>query len=186
MTCVKCRRKTGTNIAQIGEICQKCRYRILEDRIRKRITIAGIKKNDKVRIVNDEITIAMFKKIIGKLPLTIKISSKPIKGYKFVIAGKNQDELAEELMNCIITGKKIAKQKEIQIMQDISEADREFLAKKLGITIKKMKNTRIFQSCKQGLHQMKNTTLGKLLDKLETKYPGSKTGMLKQVMGYRK
>ncbi len=170
MKCIKCQNSADTDLKHLGNLCSKCFLRTIEKRIRKDLTINKIfSPNDKILIIKDnslkaELTIYFLNSISKSIPLKIDIKNKIDNKHDKIVLPKNLDDEIEAFLEAMFNKKEYKKQKEISLLRTISNEEIIILKK-----ILKLKGN------------IKETKLGKTLNNLEKKYPGSKFGLLKSL-----
>jgi len=184
MKCIKCSKQAKIDLKHIGgSLCPACFAEVIEKRVRKGLREhTKLKPTDKILFIDDgtqksKTGIYLIKSIFKNQPFkidikkgTIKSAQKLSKGYAKVIIPWNLDDEVEQYLDALLNNKKIPKTKHIKFLINISNEEINYFAK-----IKKIK----------GKNKAK-TKLGKMLDNLEKKYPGSKFGLLKSFLDYNK
>jgi sulfur transfer complex TusBCD TusB component (DsrH family) len=171
MKCINCSKKTSVSLKHLGSFCSGCFTRIIEKRIRKDLSINKVfSPNDKVLLINDGSLKAMVSEYILKsiskdIPLRIDIKrEKTAKKYDKIVTSDSLDNDIEEFLVSIFKKNPFKKSKEVHLLRTISDKELLVFAK-----ILKIKGT------------IKKTKLGKILDQLENKYPGSKFGLFRSI-----
>lgn len=169
MKCIKCSKSAGTGLKHLGSLCNKCFLRTIEKRIRKDLTVNKVfSPYDKVLLLNDgsvkaELCMYFLKSISKDIPLKIDVKkAKPKTKYDKIVLSFNLDYVIESFLECLFTKEDYKKDKDVLLLRTVS--DEEILVLK---RILKLKGT------------VKKTRLGKQLDDLESKYPGSKFGLFR-------
>lgn len=179
MKCVKCRMKAGIDLKHLGgSLCPGCFTEVIEKRARKAFREhAWLRPKDRALIIDDGSTkakacILLVKAVFKGQPFYFdtkkgKISDarKLAKGYKKVIIPWNLDDEIELKLRAMFEGKKPEDLPFIKPLLNISDEEIEYFA-----SIRKVKG-----------RKSPKTVLGRMLDDLEKKYPGSKFGLLKSV-----
>jgi hypothetical protein len=179
MACIKCKKPAKADIKHLGgSLCPSCFSEIIEKRVRKSLRDNDwIKPKDKVLVIDDgtikaKAGIYILNSIFNKKPFnitvkkgTIKGASKLAKGYNKVIIPWNADDEVEQFLDALFNAKKILKIKNIKLLIKISDEELDYFAK-----TKKIKGKKKAKS-----------ELGKKIDLLEKRYPGSKFGLLKSI-----
>ncbi|MEM4263956.1 MAG: hypothetical protein QW666_03635 [Candidatus Woesearchaeota archaeon] len=173
MKCVKCKRKAGINLRHLGGcLCNTCFTEVIKKRVRKAFREHDwLRPGDKAIIIDDstmkaQAVIFLTKAVFTGLPFyfTIRRCKIPAQtSNKKIIAPFNLDDTIELHLKAMFDGKKPAKIGFITPLINISDEEIEYLAKANKLEGKKQEKTR----------------LGRMLDDLEKKYPGSKFGLLK-------
>ena len=177
MKCVKCRMKAGIDMKHLGgSLCPGCFAAVIEKRARKAFREHDwLRPKDSALIIDDGSTkakacILLTKTVFKGQPFyfdikkgSISCARKLAKGYKKVIIPWNLDDEIELKLRAVFDGKKPEELPYIKPLLNISDEEIEYFAKARGI------------KCRES----PKTALGKMLDELEKKYPGSKFGLLK-------
>lgn len=179
MTCIKCKKPAKADIKHLGgSLCSSCFSEIIEKRVRKSLRDNDwIKPKDKVLVIDDgtlkaKVGIHILDSIFKKTPFnitvkkgTIKGANKLAKGYNKTIIPWNADDEINQYLDALFNAKKIPKTKNIKLLIKISDEELDYFAKANKIKGKKKAKS----------------DLGKKIDLLEKRYPGSKFGLLKSI-----
>jgi len=176
MKCIKCSKSAVTGLKHLGPLCNKCFLRAIEKRIRKDLSVNKVfSPHDRVLVVNDgslkaELSLYFINSISKDIPLKIDISDikqNVLKNSSFdkVVVAANMDNLIGSFLDSLFTGKEFVFPNQVYLLRSVS--DEECLVLKQILMIDK----NLFKS-----------GLGKKLDLLEKKYPGSKFGLFRFLM----
>ena len=157
-------------------MCPSCFSKIIEKRVRKSLREHNwIKPKDKVLVIDDgtlkaKAGVFLLKPIFKNKPFDITFKKSPIpeknpKKYAKVLIPKNLDDIAEEYLDNLFNNKKTKACSFIAYLSCVSDDEIVIFAKINNIQGKKPAKT----------------MLGKMLDALEEKYPGSKFGLIKSI-----
>lgn len=171
MKCIKCSKSASISLKHLGCLCNKCFVRTIEKRIRKDLTAhRAFSPNDKVLLLSDsslkaELCRYFLASISKDIPLQISIKkTKPKAGYDKIVVPLNLDYVIESFLECLFTKKNYRPRKEVLLLRSVSDEEIMVLKKVLKL--------------KGGIEKSK---LGKKLDSLENKYPGSKFGLFRNL-----
>ncbi|MBW3001656.1 hypothetical protein KY338_00680 [Candidatus Woesearchaeota archaeon] len=179
MACIKCSRTAKIDLKHLGgSLCPSCFAEVIEKRVRKSLRDnKWLKPADKILYIDDgtlqsKVGIYLIKAIFQNQPFnidfkkgTIKSADKLSKGYNKVLIPWNLDDEIEQYLDALFNAKKVPKTKHIKLLINISHEEISYFAK-----IKKIKG-----------RQKTKSKLGKMLDSLEKRYPGSKFGLLRSI-----
>jgi hypothetical protein len=179
MTCIKCKNPVNADITHIkGSLCPVCASTIIEKRVRKSLRKNDwITPKDKVLVIDNNtikakigihILDSIFQKKHFKIDVkkgTIAKAKQLAKGYNKIIIPWNTDDEIEQYLAALFNAKKVPKTKYIKLLINISDEELEQYAKANNI---------------KGKKKIKSA-LGKKIDALEKRYPGSKFGLLKSL-----
>ena len=162
MKCVKCSKQAKIDLKHLGgSLCPACFAEVIEKRVRKSLREHDwLKPADKILVIDD----GTLKSKAGIH--IIKSIFKLSKGCTKVIIPWNLDDEIGQYLDALMNNKKIPKTKHIKFLINISDEEIDYFAK-----IKKIKGKK-----------RAKTKLGKMLDNLEKRYPGSKFGLLKSFL----
>lgn len=179
MACIKCKKLKNANIKHLGgSLCLSCFNKIIEKRVRKTLREKNwINPKDCIIAIDNgtikaKTGIYILESIFKKTPLRLEIKKQSVdspvktakKQCKLMIPWTADDEV-EEFLEAVFNNKKIPRTKKIKLLVNVSGEEVEVYAKANKIKGKKSKKS----------------VLGKKLDKLEKRYPGSKFGLLKSI-----
>lgn len=180
MKCVKCNKKAGISLKHLGgSLCPGCFAEVIEKRIRRAFREhKWISPKDCVLVIDDNtlkarMAIYIISSIFKDRPFNFcfkkgsiddagRLSAK----YDKVIIPWNLDDEIELSLKAVFEAKKPEKTNFIKPLLNISDEEIEYFAK-----IKNIKG-----------EKKAKTKLGKMLDDLEKRYPGSKFGLLKSFL----
>jgi len=179
MACIKCKKTKNEHIKHLGgSLCPSCFSKIIEKRVRKSLRENNwIKPKDSVIAIDNETIkaktgIHILKTIFKNTPLKINIKkgniplpSKTVKKRSKIVIPWTADDEIEQFLDALFNNQKISKNKYIKLLINISDEELQLYAKANKIKGKKEKKS----------------FLGKNLDELEKRYPGSKLGLLKSI-----
>lgn len=179
MDCVKCTKPAKISLKHLGgSLCASCFAEVIEKRVRKSLREhKWIKPKEKVLVIDDgtlksKTGIYILKSVFSGLPFnmdykkcSISSAGRLSKGYCKVVIPWSLDDEAEQFLDSLFNCRKIPETDQIKLLINISEKEIDFFAK-----IKKISGRR-----------NPKTKLGRMLDELEKRYPGSKFGLLKAV-----
>lgn len=177
MKCVKCRMKAGIDLKHLGgSLCQGCFAEVIEKRARKAFREHDwLRPKDKALIIDDgsikaKVCIFLTKNTFKGQPFYFSIKKgslsavqKLAKGHKKAIIPWNMDDEIELNLRAVFEGNKPEKMPYIKPLLNISDEEIHLFAKAKGIKGR----------------EMPKTQLGRMLDELEKRYPGSKFGLLR-------
>jgi len=180
MDCIKCGKKAQISMKHLGgDLCPTCFAEVIEKRVRKSLREnEWLKPDDDIIIIDDSTVKAkavmyLLKSIFKGQPFKFNIKKASIasaeklaKSKNKVIIPWNMDDEVEQYLDALFNNKKIKKTKLIKPLLNISDEEIDYFAK-----IKKLKGKK-----------KPKTKLGKMLDDLEKRYPGSKFGLLKSIL----
>ncbi|MBD3361376.1 hypothetical protein GF358_01140 [Candidatus Woesearchaeota archaeon] len=168
MKCIKCQNSGTTGLKHLGPMCNKCFLRTIEKRVRKDLTTNKIfAPNDHILLINDKSVKAaicryFLDSIKKDIPLDIHIKSIKTGEYDKIVTSANLDYEIESFLESLFTNKPYTQSKEVHLLRTVSDEE--------IITLKKILKLK---------GSVKKTKMGKILDKLEKQYPGSKFGLFK-------
>lgn len=179
MKCVKCNKTADISLKHLGgSLCASCFIEIIEKRVRKVLReYERLRPSDKIIILDDNTLNAkmctyMLQSIFRGQPFTFSIKKGSISSAEKLAKRKikvvipwNMDDEVEQYLDALFNGKKIKKTRFIMPLLGISCEEIEYFAKIKGITGKSKAKTK----------------LGRMLDELEKRYPGSKFGLLRSI-----
>lgn len=157
--CHKCIRKSAYKLVDKW-YCKKCFCQLIEQKIRQHLRKYKIKKDSKL-LVTDKASEYMIKKVIN---VSVEIVRKKQRTGFLVIPWTLDDE-NEEFLKIFLNNKKIVTKENKKLI-------------KLFYPISKKDLTTYFRMKKIPYKPVK-TEINKIMDALEKKYPGTKTGLLK-------
>ncbi len=179
MKCVKCSKKKV--VFKDLRLCRSCFLEVIERRVRKEFRLKKlVKKHDSLLIIDDgsydaKNLIYLTKKIIGKMPVSLKIKKgkyKPGKRIKFkgkIIVPFNLDDEVSLFLKYFFENKKIKfighYDNIIKPLIVITDDESKTFAKIMKFKFKKKKKDKV----------------NEFLDKMEKKYPGTKFGIKKSI-----
>lgn len=177
MKCVKCGMKAGIDMKHLGgALCQGCFSEVIEKRAKKAFREHNwLRPGDKAVIIDDgstkaKVCIFLTKATFKCQPFYFSIKKgillavqKLAKGHKKVIIPWNMDDEIELNLKAMFEGKKPEELQYIKPLLNVSDEEIRLFAKAKGIKGRKKPKTQ----------------LGRMLDELEKRYPGSKFGLLK-------
>ncbi len=176
MKCIKCGKKV---IFKDLRACRSCFLEIIEKRVRKEFRLKKlIKKHDSLLILDNgtydaKNLIYLVKKIIGKMPVSIKIKKKGyMPGKKFktkTIVPWNLDDEVSLFLKYFFENKKV---------KHIGHYDN--VIKPL-IVVRDKESKEFAKLMKFKFKDKKKNKVNKFLDKMEKKYPGTKFGIAKSI-----
>lgn len=158
-TCNRCS-KTAELVLVDKHLCNNCFSRLIEQKIKKNLREYRLTKGMKLSIT-DEGCKYIIEKIIN---LPIEIVDEPESADKIILPWTLDDE-NEEFLGRMFEDKKLVvpdDENKVKLFKTLSRTDMKNYFK-----IKKVKYT------------VEKTELGNMIDKLEKKYPGLKTSLLK-------
>lgn len=172
MMCIKCNTKAVVSLKHLGSFCSKCFLSTIEKRIRKDLNINKVfAPHESVLVVNNsslkaKLTVYFLNSISKSIPLKIDIkTAQPKKKYDKIITPCNlDDDISLFFESLARTGEPIAQTKEVHLLRTISNEE-------ILITAKLLKIKGPFKKSK----------LSGILDKLESRYPGSKFGLFNSI-----
>lgn len=177
MRCIKC----GKNKAVFKDlrVCRGCFLEIIEKRVRKEFRLKElVKKNDSLLIIDDNTydaknLIYLVKKIIGKMPVALKIKKEKYElGKKFkgkVMVPWNLDDEVSMFLSYFFENKEI---------KYIGHYDN--IIKPL-IVVTDDESKAFAKIMKFKFKEKKKDYVKEFLDKIEEKYPGTKFGIKKSI-----
>jgi len=177
MKCVKC----GKNKVVFKDLraCRSCFLNIIEKRVRKEFRLKElVKKHDSLVILDDDTydaknLIYLVKKIIGKMPVDLKIRKGKFKiGKKFktkTIVPWNLDDEVSLFLEYFFENKKV---------KHIGHYDN--IVKPL-VVVRDEESKAFAKIMKFKFKEKKKNSIEEFLDKMEKKYPGTKFGIKKSV-----
>lgn len=178
MKCVKCSKKVVFNDLRL---CRACFLNIVERRVRKEFRLKKlIRKHDSLLILDDNSydaknLIYLVKKIIGKMPVSLKIIKGKYKpGTKIRFKGKvivpwNLDDEVSLFLKYFFENKKI---------KYVGHYDN-IIKPLMVITADESKEFAKLMKFK--FKDKKKDEINEFLDKMEKKYPGTKFGIKKSI-----
>lgn len=151
--------------------CRNCFCEDIEKRARKQIREYGcFEKGDKVLFVdnssmNAAVAWKLFTTVCKGLPLQVEKKPKleNPESYKHIILSQDLDEEAEKFLDGIFDGKNFGEPKTLSILAQISQEEVLLYAKAKELLVQEREKTK----------------LGKLLEEVESQYPGSKHALVK-------
>lgn len=159
-------------------MCPSCFAEVIEKRVRKSLRDNNwLKPEDKILYIDDGtmqsgVGIFFINAIFKNKPFnfsfkkgTTKSAARLSKGYDKVLIPWSMDDEVEQYLDALFNAKKVPKTNHIKLLINVSDEEIALFAK-----IKKIKGK-----------QKAKTVLGKMLDNLEKRYPGSKFGLLRSV-----
>lgn len=157
--CHKCNRKAEFRHVD-KQLCRSCFSKQIEQKIRRNLRQYDIKKDSRL-YVNDDASRYVIERVVNR---PVKIVSEKKKSDRLVVAWTLDDENEQFLNNMFLNKKLFGKEdkKTIKLFTPLSNSDM-----KNYFRIKKVK------------YSLQKTELGAMLDRLEGKYPGLKTSLLK-------
>ena len=179
MQCIKCSKPAKIDMKHLGgSLCPNCFAEVIEKRVRKSLREHDwIKPSDKIVLIDDgtlksKVSICLLESIFKNQPFkidfkkgTIQSAPELSKGYDKVIIPWNMDDTVEQFLDALLNNKKVLKTRCIKLLINVSDEEITLFAK-----IKKIKGKK-----------RAKTRLGKMIDELEKRYPGSKFGLLKAI-----
>ena len=179
MTCIKCKKPIKAAIKHSGgSLCPACFSIIIKKRVRKSLRKNDwITPKDKVLVIDNatikaKVGIHILDSVFQKPHFQIDVKKGTIakakqlaKGYNKIIIPWNTDDEIEQYLDALFNAKKIPKTKYIKLLINISDEELTQYAKANKI---------------KGKKKVKSA-LGKKIDALEKRYPGSKFGLLKSL-----
>ncbi|MBD3303575.1 hypothetical protein GF343_00355 [Candidatus Woesearchaeota archaeon] len=179
MKCIKCSKTAKIGLKHLGgSLCPSCFAEVIEKRVRKSLRDnKWLKPADRIIYIDDgtlqsKAGIHLINAIFKNQPFNIcfkkgliKSAARLSKGYDKVLIPWNMDDEVVQFLDALFNAKKVPKKRHIKFLINISDEEIAFFAK-----IKKIKGT-----------QKAKTRLGKMLDDLEKRYPGSKFGLLRSI-----
>ena len=180
MKCIKCSKTASIDMKHLGgSLCSKCFAEVIEKRVRKSLRQHDwLKPKDKVLVIDDnslksKASIYLLKSIFKGQPFnlsfkkgSIKSADKLAKGYDKAIIPWNMDDEVEQHLDALFNNKKIKKTRFIKLLSNVSDEEIDYFAR-----INKIKG-----------RKKAKTGLGKKIDALENRYPGSKFGLQKSLV----
>ena len=182
MNCYKCKKEAEQKIGD-KDLCSSCFMRLAEKRIRKCLRDAGIKKGDKI-LVLEPITEHFIEKILT-MPFE-KVSKKledfGIKKLSDVYSNsKLKDYIEKEIVNTVIIP--WTKDHEIeQILGNLLQNETKLIDERFVKIFKTLTQKNVIEISKKIKIKYKQEKFSAALNKieeLEEKYPGTKDSMLK-------
>jgi hypothetical protein len=158
-TCHKCKRPAEARLVD-KELCRGCFTRLVEQKIRRNLRQYDIKKDSKLHVADDA-SRYIIEKVVNR---PVRIVDDLKKADRIAVAWTLDDE-NEEFLNNMFLNKKLFGKEDKKVIKLFTPLSRKELADYLRI--KKIK------------YSPKKTELGAMLDRMESKYPGLKTSLLK-------
>jgi len=170
--CIKCRNKAVVSPKNLGSFCSNCFLIILEKRIRKDLAINKVfSPHQSVLVIDDrsvksKLTIYFLNNISKNIPLKIDFKkTKPKKKYDKIVTPNNLDnDIITFLESLLTTSKPVFNKKEVHLLRTVSDEELLLAARLLKIKA-----------------SFKKSKLNKVLDSLESRYPGSKFGLFNSI-----
>lgn len=172
MICIKCANKAVVSLKHAGSFCSGCFLSTLEKRVRKDLSLNKVfAPHNSVLIIDDssakaKLSIHFLNSISKSIPLKIDIkAAKPKKKYDKIVTPNNLDDCISLFLESIFrAGKPAAQAKEVHLLRTVSDEEVLIAAKLLKIKA-----------------PLKKSKLSSVLDALESRYPGSKFGLLNSI-----
>ncbi len=178
MECIKCGKKS---VSEYLRLCRGCFLEVIEKRVRKEFRMKElVKRNDFLLILDDgtynaKNLIYLFRKIIGKMPVSLKTKKgKYIPGKKINFDGKimvpwNLDDEAVLFLRCFFEKKKIE-----------NIGNYENIIKPL-VVITDDESRQFARIMKFDFKDKKKDKVNDFLNSMEKRYPGTKFGIKKSI-----
>lgn len=174
--CIKCGNNAVVSMKHLGSFCSACFISIIEKRIRKDLNVNKVfTPHESVLVIDNgslkaRLSIYFLNSISKDIPLKIDIKkAKPNKGYDKIVTPNNlDDDIACFLESLFTAGRPVPKNKEIHLLRTVSNEELLIAARLLKI--------------KQGI---KKSKLNRVLDAMESRYPGSKFGLFNSIVELR-
>lgn len=172
MKCIKCGNNAVVSLKHMGSFCSKCFLSTIEKRIRKDLSVNKVfTPHESVLVITDnsvksKLTIRFLNSISKSIPLKVDIAkTQPNKKYDKIVTPNNlDDDISFFFESLARTGKPIAQTKEVHLLRTVSNEELLIAAKLLKIK-----------------PDIKKSKLSSVLDKLESRYPGSKFGLFNSI-----
>jgi len=179
MKCIKCSKTAKIGLKHLGgSMCPSCFAEVIEKRVRKSLRDnKWLKPADKAVYIDDgtlqaKTGIYLIHTIFKNQPFNfsfkkgaIKSAARLSKGYDKVLVPWSMDDEVEQYLDALFNAKKVPKTRHIKLLINVSDEEIALFAE-----IKKIKG-----------RPKKKSSLGKALDALEKRYPGSKFGLLRAI-----
>ncbi len=179
MAC-RCEKKSDECPENTADFCTNCFLNHAEKKVKKTLKKAGIKKGDKILLINDKtakgvVNEFLFRSIIKGLPLEIHIKASfdenDLKIYEKIIIPDSLDDSSERILIGILNAEQLDENNKIaRLLENLSEKEIEACAK--------IKNL-VYESAH------KKSRILSIFDKIEQYYPGSKLSFIKAVKELR-
>ena len=180
MKCIKCSKKVNISIKHLGgDLCSNCFAEVIEKRVRKSLREHDwLKPDDDIIIIDNstlkaKVVVYLLKSIFKGQPFRFNIKKAEISSAEKIAKARNKviipwnlDDEIKQYLDALFNNKKIKKTELIKPLLNISDEEIGYFAK-----IKKIKG-----------RKTPKTRLGKMLDNLEKRYPGSKFGLLRSII----
>ena len=157
--CHKCNRKAEFRHVD-KQLCRSCLSKQIEQKIRRNLRQYDIKKDSRL-YVNDDASRYVVEKVVNR---PVKIVSEKKDADRVVVAWTLDDE-NEQFLGNMFADKKL-----------FDAGDKKLIKLFTPLSRKNMKN---YFGIRKIQYSPAKTELGKVLDKMELKYPGLKTSLLK-------
>ncbi|MBW2997149.1 hypothetical protein KY349_02285 [Candidatus Woesearchaeota archaeon] len=157
--CHKCIRRSAYKLVDKW-YCGKCFCQLVEQKIRRHLRRYRIKKDSKL-LVTDKASEYMLKRVVN-VPVEI-VKKKQSTG--FLVLPWTLDDENEEFLKMFLKNKRIVTKENKKVI-------------KLFYPVSK-KDMKIYFLTKKVTYRPVKTEINQMIDILENKYPGTKTGLLK-------
>jgi hypothetical protein len=179
MKCIKCSGTAKIELKHLGgALCPACFAEVIEKRVRKSLRDnKWLKPEDRIIYIDDgtlqsKVGFYLIKTIFKNQPFDIDFkkgeilsAAKLSKGYDKVLVPWNMDDEIEQFLDCLFNAKKVPRARYIKLLINVSDEEIALFAK--------IKKTNARPKAK--------SKLGRMLDDLEKRYPGSKFGLLRSI-----
>lgn len=176
MECARCKKTVEEKLEQ-QQLCQDCFVELIEQRTRKTLAKKGLKKGDKILIIDDgskEFIVGeyLFRKIIEKVPLTIEIKKKEEtdiekarQEYTAIILPRDMDDEAETLLLAMINNIPLQKDNTINVLEKVYDEE-----------------VKIFADIKKfNYKEQEKSHIKKSLETIKQKYPQAEFALMQHI-----